>query len=236
MTKTSSLLLYCSFLTIVFSSAQSHAGIISGTTVALDGVTPEAGVQIRAFNIDANGDVGGNVRNETSKTDGSYRIDVGDRDAVQLQFFNNSIETVVERLSGRINIAGLVVVAPRGLLHPRCPSPQIIYQGCLPARRCCSCCCAAQQLPSTYTAAVATAPLVSVKKAEKIVAQEWRTWSNKSGSVKIVAKLLSVENGKARFERETGERICGLLGELSDADRQFIVGWQGSQKLAQGLR
>lgn len=207
----------------LFAAYPAYAGKISGTTVSLDGVQIQPGVEISARRINSVGIPDRTIFvRAVSGADGRYQIDVGNTPAVQLVFRNGRVSTTLQRLGGLTDIADLIVVAPASLVeqdYPPCYSPC----GPTPFAR-----AARQHQPKTQ---IAIAP----RQPETIPVPELRTWTSRAGGA-VMAKLVRVEGAKAYFERDNGKRASAIVADLSVADQKQISSWLDSRKLAQGAK
>lgn len=210
----------CSFL---FAAYPAYAGKISGTTVSLDGIQIQPGVEISARRINSVGIPDRTIfARAVSGADGRYQIDVGNTPAVQLVFRNGRVSTTLQRLGGLTDITGLIVVAPVSLVeqeYPPCYSPC----GPTPLAR-----AVRQRQPKTEIAIAARQP-------ETIPTPQMRTWTNRAGDA-VMAKLVRVDGSRAYFERDNGKSASAKVADLSAADQKQVTSWQDSRKLAQAAK
>ena len=121
------------------------------------------------------------------------------------------------------------------------PDPQPdrqCYSSCRRMRRCCCCVTQAQAAPGYSLTARPQARSETVLASSAAIPQlsGMRTWTNMSGSKTVLARLTSVDDDRAHFERDNGEHIFMLFTELSTADQELIRKWQSMQSIASAVR
>jgi hypothetical protein len=118
-----------------WATTHASAGTIQGRTLRLDARVAADNIEILAFEVDANGNPSNiSVGSAKSGTDGRYRLDVTSANPVEIDFFQNGdLEAKLQRVSGRIAIAGLDIVIPAAARAPL-PAPQVVpcYVPCRP--------------------------------------------------------------------------------------------------------
>ncbi|RIK77213.1 MAG: hypothetical protein DCC68_17850 [Planctomycetota bacterium] len=79
--------------------------------------------------------------------------------------------------------------------------------------------------PSDEVAANADADPATTAASSPVPADTFRTWVDSTGTYRVVARLISVENGVARLLKENGRYASVPVDRLSKEDAEFVDRW-----------